>query len=119
MPLNALRSTRRVNWPCEVAATFLVTAGLLLSSLFALNPHWHHWLHGHETPCRGSQPGHPPIEHQCAAVLIAKGAVEAPEVFLFQPWQGGQAVDNLPRLTPIFLPALEYRLLPGRAPPLV
>ena len=113
---------RRHYSPVHRLATSLALVAALLTALaLAANPGWHDWLHPATCSLESGHDEHPepsPEPHDCAATLLARGAL-----------------DSAPTASPSLLPALTVGVLlvgwnpepphspprslypPGRAPP--
>lgn len=97
----------------RVTLVLLAAIALILSSIAAVAPNLHADLHAD-----AHHNGGPSADHQCAAVSFAKGSVESAEVMPAQSAFYLAFTEPSPLLHRILLPVEEYRLLPGRAPPL-
>lgn len=91
---------------------FTRTVALLILGLFSLlqavsiSHELHHWLH------QDSDLG----AHYCAAILLAKGLVDAASTEVAFAVAGVGPILYLGSAESVFA-TIEYRLLPGRAPP--
>jgi hypothetical protein len=96
----------------NTATATLVAVGVLLSTFLAVTPELHAQLHP-----KGVPQSQPTGEHQCAATLFAKGAVETTHVppIMTRWWDAPKLATEI--AGEFFLPVMEYRLLPERAPP--
>lgn len=99
----------------RAVVVLVLSLAVLCSAVLAVNPLLHHRLHwaGHDSGSHHSLP----LEHQCAATLLAKGAVEVAEPAPLLAGGVFLSFASPPVADAIDLPAVAYLLLPGRAPP--
>ena len=103
---------KKLSAALRITLVLLAGIALILASVAAVAPNLHANLHA-----EASHNGWPAADHQCAAVSFAKGSVESAEVMPL-PIDLYLAYTEPPLLLQLIsLPTEDYRLLPGRAPP--